>query len=408
MRGRSAPQWVPLFEGPEARRIGARVSEVYEAVSALPASIPADWGPTLLGHYRTLDRGGTCETEACESAIEHWAQLASLAHRPALYGRGLAGCGWMLCHLQNALGRQIFETDEIDEALLDVLNTPSWPLDYDLVGGLVGLAVYYTERNGGLTGAAANGFARIIDHLMAARQRMPVGISWLTRPELLVPWQRDIAPNGYFNAGVAHGVPGILWVLAQAVRLDVRRGDVMPTLEAGLSWVLSTRDPQTGIFPSWVALNEPPRTTTVSWCYGGLGFAATLLAVAHAIDRPDWARLAVDVAKAEGQRNITTPDAGICHGSAGNGHLFNRMYQLSGEAELADHARAWFRRAADFRRHEAGAVGGFQSWSTTSHSRPASWITDAGFLTGASGTALALLASVSSVEPSWDRLLLAT
>jgi hypothetical protein len=34
------------------------------------------------------------------------------------------------------------------------------------------------------------------------------------------------------------------------------------------------------------------------------------------------------------------------------------------------------------------------------------WAADAGFLTGAAGIGLALLASVTSVEPEWDRLLL--
>jgi hypothetical protein len=35
------------------------------------------------------------------------------------------------------------------------------------------------------------------------------------------------------------------------------------------------------------------------------------------------------------------------------------------------------------------------------------WIAESGLLTGAAGIALALLAATTSVEPTWDRLLLA-
>ena len=38
-------------------------------------------------------------------------------------------------------------------------------------------------------------------------------------------------------------------------------------------------------------------------------------------------------------------DSGLCHGAAGVGHLFNRLYQASGDPALAEAARFWFDRA---------------------------------------------------------------
>jgi hypothetical protein len=35
------------------------------------------------------------------------------------------------------------------------------------------------------------------------------------------------------------------------------------------------------------------------------------------------------------------------------------------------------------------------------------WLPDAGLLTGSAGVALALLAAITSLEPTWDRMLLA-
>ena len=40
-------------------------------------------------------------------------------------------------------------------------------------------------------------------------------------------------------------------------------------------------------------------------------------------------------------------DAGLCHGSAGLAHLFNRMYQMTAEPILADAARLWVGRTLE-------------------------------------------------------------
>ena len=40
-------------------------------------------------------------------------------------------------------------------------------------------------------------------------------------------------------------------------------------------------------------------------------------------------------------------DAGLCHGAAGLGHVFNRLFQATGEQRLALAAREWFSVALD-------------------------------------------------------------
>ena len=99
-------------------------------------------------------------------------------------------------------------------------------------------------------------------------------------------------------------------------------------------------------------------------------------------------------------------DAGLCHGAAGLGHLFNRLYQATDDETLAEAARFWFRYTLELRRPGEG-VAGFPSWRSN-RDGGMSWQADAGFLTGASGVALALLGAVTTLEPSWDRVLLSS
>ena len=94
-------------------------------------------------------------------------------------------------------------------------------------------------------------------------------------------------------------------------------------------------------------------------------------------------------------------DAALCHGAAGLGHLYNRVFQATGRPELAAAARGWFDCALSMRRDGVG-VGGFMSWWDDG----TGWRATPGYISGAAGIGLALLAASSSEPPDWDRALL--
>src|SRR5262249_41487720 len=140
---------------------------------------------------------------------------------------------------------------------------------------------------------------------------------------------------------------------------------------------------------------------------GDLSVAAALLVAGRCAGLPAWEREGLAIARRAAGRppeESGVRDAGLCHGAAGVGHLFNRMYQATGGPTLGAAARSWFRRTLAMRRPGRG-VGGYQAF------RPdlgadAAWVDDPGILTGAAGIALALLAAITPVEPAWDRSLL--
>ena len=115
----------------------------------------------------------------------------------------------------------------------------------------------------------------------------------------------------------------------------------------------------------------------------------------------------MDIALTAAARDESTShvrDAGLCHGAAGVGHLFNRMFQATGEERLAEAARLWFERTFTFQA-PGEPIAGFRAWEVGIEGNPG-WRPDAGFLEGAAGVGLALLGAVSGVEPAWDRVLL--
>ena len=145
----------------------------------------------------------------------------------------------------------------------------------------------------------------------------------------------------------------------------------------------------------------------LAWCYGDPGVAAALLGRPVASRNRPGSPAALAIARRAAERPFEEAgikDAALCHGCAGLGHLFNRMFQATGEPKLAQAARAWFERTLAMRRPGRG-IGGYEAWQPDAAGNPA-WSADPGLLNGAAGIALALLAAMTSIEPLWDRMLL--
>ncbi len=182
-------------------------------------------------------------------------------------------------------------------------------------------------------------------------------------------------------------------------------------LDGAVAWVHNRRLPaeSESRFP---LIRGASQTCRSAWCYGDPGVAVALLLAARSVGNMEWERDAIAIAlgaAARAPQKTQVVDAGLCHGSAGLAHIFNRFYQATGEPRFADAARDWFERTLDYRIPGEG-IAGFaahlpegQLDGMPDESRRE---LHAGFLTGAAGVALAMLGAISPIEPNWDRSLL--
>ena len=332
-----------------------------------------------------------------------------LAMPPSLFG-GFPGVAWAVAHLDER-SRSAGEdpNEDVDAALHDHLTRPTSVGDYDLVNGLVGLGVYALERQS--RPGARDLLAVVVDRLDELSEPVDAGVRWRTRPEALPEHQRRICPGGHYNLGVAHGVPGVIALLGGACVAGIARERARRLLDGAVGWLLSQELPRESpsAFPMWTAPGIAGRPARSAWCYGDPGIAAALLCAARAVGNPYWEGEALTIARraaARRQERAGVRDAGLCHGAAGLGHLFNRLWQATGDPWLAEAACFWFARTVELRQPGRGIAG-----YAACHSRPdgtSTWVDDPGLLTGAAGIALALLAAATPVEPAWDRMLLAS
>jgi len=141
-----------------------------------------------------------------------------------------------------------------------------------------------------------------------------------------------------------------------------------------------------GVFPGFVFPGVEARSSRTAWCYGDPGVSSTLQLAARLLEEPSWADAALAAARAAAGRppwESGVDDASLCHGAAGLAHLFNRMYQTTGEPAFEEAARRWLRATLSL---------------VEEMDRP--W-----FLEGLTGPGLVLLAACTEVEPAWDAVL---
>lgn len=418
--------WQPIIDPEDRRTCWDVVEEIERGLleTSPDASAPADVNPNLGSgtsgqalFFAYLDAArqdaGSSETgdtgdhavDLLGSSIE---ALSQQTLSPSLYG-GFCGVGWVIEHLT----REFYEGDDdltgaVDAALGEHLDKTPGQLRFELISGLAGYGLYLLERLPHPDAGAL--LEKIVDHLERSAEESPDGCTWFTLLDWIPPWQREGLADGCYNLGVAHGVPGVLGFLAAARSAGLADPRIPRLAEGTVRWLLRHRLPDgDSFFPALAVPGQELAPTRTAWCYGDPGIAAVLLTAARAFERPDWEEEALAAARLAARRTVEAVkaiDAGLCHGTAGLGHLFNRMYQTTGDPELGEAARAWFRRTLALRSPGEG-IAGYLTWSAVDPDNR-SWQRDPGFLTGAAGIGLALLAAVSEVEPAWDRILQAS
>lgn len=419
--------WQPLLVGDRATSTLEAVAEIAEHLQRIAADPEAEltplcWFPlggrcslgsgwagfSLFFSYlhQTFSSRGRDETAIglLERSLD---EVNQEVLAPGLFA-GLPGIAWALEHIGKFVDTE--ESDlgaDVATALLSHLRRSPWTGDLSLHHGLVGFGVYALERGSKPGGVEC--LERTIAHLVANGTRDSDGIAWWTRPEHLLLSQKDRFPKGQVNLGVALGAPGIIALLAEAMGAGL---DTKAILEDAISWLFRRRLPEgsLSVFPYTYVPGHTPSGTQIAWCYGDLGISVCLLNAARRLRSLPLESKAVDIARVAAMRplaSIAVPDAGMCHGAAGIAHLFNRVFQATSDPLFRECALAWFDQILEMAQPKKG-IGGFRSWHQTPQHSKGFWRDDPGVLTGAAGVGLSLLAAISEVEPTWDRLLLAS
>lgn len=392
--------WEALLTGSaaaEAVRVAREISDAIEARAGRGSRADLGGGAAGFALLNAYLAAASDDGAARERALR-WRRAAveglQRGMGVSLYG---GGCGvlWVAQHTGGLLECATIDASEaMERALLTRLSGFPDVLEAELISGLAGYGVYAFERLP--REGARECLEQVVARLGELAERAPAGIAWRASPDLI--------DTRRYNLGVAHGVPGVIPVLALCSAAGVAAARELTV--SAVEWLLAQRlsgDPEAA-FGYWIEAPEPARA---AWCYGDPGIAAALLVAARALGRVDWEAEAIALARRAAARppdGCGVVDPWLCHGAAGLGHLFNRIHQATGDESLAAGAKRWLERTLAMRDPEGDGFAGFHPRDVERELGS----DGSGFLTGAAGVGLALLAAATDVEPAWDRLLVAS
>jgi lantibiotic modifying enzyme len=428
-----------VLEGPLADRARDAIAAIARDVgrispapaSSLEARLPyslayGQAGVSLFFSYLAAscqDAGAADQARA--TLEESLIALAEVDMTPDLF-RGLAGIGWVFSHTRDWLWARDAEEDteadsslEIDSLLAEWAG--SAPLAPELMHGLAGLCLYALERLP--EGACGPLLDAAVASLRGQARSLPQGVAWsfpqraadayfadherhaaegrgiFDREEL-----RQVLARGMYKVGAAHGAAGVASALAAVHAAGAGTPATLDLVDGAVRWLLAQRlaGQEASLFPEVVGLGRPQSQS--GWCNGDLGVAAALFNTAQAAARDDWRETALEIARREARKGVAEVEVLnranpiLCHGHAGRAHLFNRLFQATGEAPFLQASRYWFEEVLRLRQGEGGYGGFFVD-------EAGKRFAVRGFLMGSAGIGLALLAGVTDQEPAWDRVL---
>jgi len=276
--------------------------------------------------------------------------------------------------------------------------------DYDLLFGRVGLGVYLFFRK---QDPEALQLLHLLQRsLSEIAFSSPTGLPFFLSPAQVIDRDRTRYPDGYTILGIAHGVAGVLLFLALLHREGLQTPEATTTLERLAHW-LASQAMDEGEETTWPAFFSPlqPREAYAhdSWCYGPPGIAWALWQAGQVLGVPSLqakALLTLHAVCSRREQQWGLHQAGLCHGTGGLLHLLRCFQQVSPQDALLNETIAFFHQKVR-QSFDAQTLFG---WKDV---RSAHEVWDnPGFLSGASGTLLALLAAELGAPTIWSSFLL--
>lgn len=286
--------------------------------------------------------------------------------------------------------------------------------EFDLITGAAGIVGYLASISTP-NSVVQDTLRTLLDYLLTLTEPgQALGKErWFSPPSLLITEQaRQDYPCGRFNCGLAHGIAGPQAALSLVAMAGYDAPGLLESIayvsqwladhqiydEWGITWPAAIPYELASSPEQWRSL---PGART-AWCYGAPGIARSLWLAGLVLKEERLMNIALDALKAvlrrpEAERNIAAPI--LCHGSAGLlliclhfAHESQDPFILAQIPHLVERILEQF---------DPQSPLGF------CNIEPGGRLVDQqDLLTGAAGTALALLAAACEVAPSWDRLLL--
>lgn len=361
----------------------------------------------FLYYYSLVDKS---YEEKADNALDTLFHLISSQKQRLIhtYCNGLAGVGVGL-HLLEEEGFLSGISDSLDD--FDLYLETSLKREFqmentDFLHGIIGIGFYFIKRHAFIPEKAETQLTLIMDYLaqIAMVDEANEQLKWQFESEDTETKEKKMRTN----ISLSHGMSSVILFLSRLVAKDILP-ERLPAIRQQLVWAANyiiaqqlDCEKQGSFFPVF-SNEEFTGRSRLAWCYGDLGVAVALYQVGRVLQRKDYEEFAIKVLRhaALHRRDLTENavfDAGICHGAAGVGQIFYRMFKQTGLKEFYEAYAYWKEIVVRMGYHKNG-LAGYKHFNAAQMK----WDDSTAVLEGIAGIGLFLL---SEVNPDWDEVLL--
>jgi lantibiotic biosynthesis protein len=316
---------------------------------------------------------------------------------------GLAGFGWSLMHLDsyNLLDIDLSTLlEEVDAFLENSIQINMHQGNWDFLHGALGTALYFLKRRK-YTGKADEILRIFIRSLEAKAICEKDAVKWPSRGNAEKPV--------VFNISLSHGMSAVIAFLSKLYKEGIECRKVKKMIQGTVSYILQQQldtKKYASNFPSYsIESHDVLTSSRLAWCYGDLGIASTLWMAGESLENNGWKEKAVDVflhaATRTNREEMEIRDGGLCHGTAGIAHVFNRAYRNTGMIEFASARNHWLAETQKMAIYEDG-LAGYKAWN----GQEKGYLSETNLLEGIAGIGLSYLTALHPEYMAWDECLL--
>jgi len=327
----------------------------------------------------------------------------SIGSNSPFFSSGKAGINWFFSYLHT---KDILDDEDLellcddDPELFELAVQYLKEGNHDFLHGSLGMAYHslYGKTNK-FTGFQETFFQLLYQFAYTSEDKM-----FIAHYDLV----KKMPVLNKVNFGMAHGLPSILKFCLECYKKNICTAEAKKLALDIADFLKSNvrENTKRSMFPNILTIDEQSTGfSRVGWCYGDLSIGFILYQAGMAFDEQELKAFATEIlihtSKRRTEQETLVKDAGICHGSAGIAHIYNKMWHYTKNDIFKETCDFWIQKTLDFSIHE-DAFAGYKAYAPTESGKH---MNSFGLLNGVSGIGLVLISYLTG-DFSWDYCLM--
>lgn len=351
------------------------------------------------------------DNDGFQNKFQQLYQINNNAEKVFTFCNGFSGYGWFL---QQLVAEKLLNKSEVEELLLQIDELTHNATqkyfkinNHDFLHGSVGSAFYLMDRFKEDANAKKY-LLEILNNLNYIKKVTKKGIYWESEKN---KYNKD---TPLINFSLSHGLASKIVLFSKLIKNNIETELSTELLTESIQFLFSNKNESCSIssYPSGVnkignnTYSSNTNYSRLSWCYGDLGLSIALWQAGEALNddviKQEAINICLHTTKRKTPEETGIVDAGICHGTAGVAHIYNRMFRYTQKQEFKIACDYWIKETLNMATFKDGFAG-YKSYK----GEEKGWNNSCNLLDGVAGIGLVLHSYLHPEdEPTWDRCLL--